>query len=120
MAFQIVDDILDYCANEAELGKEIGNDFREGKITLPVSLTYPHCSKEEKEFWQRTLIDQNQTPEDLPHALEILQKYEGLTKSYELAAAYGAMARQALGTLPPHPIKDLLCDLIDHCLQRQC
>lgn len=120
MAFQIVDDILDYCANANRLGKEAGDDFREGKITLPVILAYPHCQDDEKAFLRKTLIDHHQTPDDLPHALDLLYKRQGITKAYDLAATYSAKAHQALKTLPDHPIKDLLADLIGHSLQRQC
>lgn len=120
MAFQIVDDILDYCAHASHLGKEIGDDFREGKITLPVILAYPHCQNDEKEFLRTTLIDHHQTPEDLPRALEILEKRRGLIKAYDLAATYGEKARQALAPLPTHPIKGLLDGLIDHSLHREC
>lgn len=118
MAFQIVDDILDYCAKACQLGKEVGDDFREGKITLPVILAYPHCTEDEKQFFRRTLIDHVQNPEDLQTALEILEKRGGLKSAYDLAASYGEKARQTLVTLPSHPIKDLLEELIDQCLQR--
>ncbi|MGV8948268.1 MAG: polyprenyl synthetase family protein [Candidatus Paracaedibacter sp.] len=120
MAFQIVDDILDYCAQTNHLGKDVGDDFREGKITLPVILAYPHCLDDEKGFLKKTLIDHDQSPEDLFHALQLLHERQGIAKAYELATAYGEKARQALEPLPPHPIKDLLAGLIDHSLQRQC
>jgi octaprenyl-diphosphate synthase len=119
MAFQIVDDILDYCACGPQLGKDVGDDFREGKITLPLILAYPDCDHEEKEFLRRTLIDHDQTPDDLSVALEILEKRNGLTKAYNLAATYGERALNVLESIPSHPIKDLLVDLVDHCLQRK-
>ena len=119
MAFQIVDDILDYCAWEGELGKEIGDDFREGKVTLPVILALQSSDIMDKEFFKRTLIDHIQTPEDLPKALGILKKRNGLDKAYELASLYGDKALKCLETIPPHPIKDLLVDLVDHCLHRK-
>lgn len=120
MAFQIVDDILDYCANTSRLGKDVGDDFREGKITLPVILAYPHCQEHEKEFLRKTMIDHYQTADDLTRALDLLHKRQGISEAYDLAAAYSEKARQALKTLPEHPIKDLLARLIDHSLQRQC
>ncbi len=120
MAFQIIDDILDYCANAGCLGKEAGDDFKEGKLTLPVILAYPHCQNDEKQFFKRTLIDQRQTPEDLATAIEILHKRNGLRKAYDLAVVYGEKARQALETLPEHPIKNLLAGLIEYSLERQC
>jgi octaprenyl-diphosphate synthase len=119
MAFQIVDDILDYCAQADQLGKEVGNDFREGKITLPVILAYATCQDLEKDFFKRTLIDHHQTPEDFPTALDILEKREGFRKAYDLAAAYGDKARQALDGLPAHPIKGLLTDLVAYGLERE-
>lgn len=119
MAFQIVDDILDYCAHTNYLGKDIGDDFREGKITLPIILAYPHCQQDEKEFLKKTLIDHNQTPDDLSLALDLLHHRQGITKAYELAKAYGKKAHKALDPLPSHPIKDLLASLIDHSLERQ-
>jgi octaprenyl-diphosphate synthase len=119
MAFQIVDDILDYCANATQLGKEIGDDFREGKLTLPVILAYPRCENEEKVFFERTLIEHHQTPDDLATAIKILQKRNGLSKAYDLAATYGRKARKSLECLPNHPIKNLLADLIAYSLERQ-
>lgn len=118
MAFQIIDDILDYSANEILLGKEIGTDFREGKITLPIVLTYRECSHEEKSFFKRTLVDHNQTADDFSRVLQILQKHNGLTKSYELAKSYSQKAKESLATLSPHPIKDLLESLIEQSLKR--
>ena len=120
MAFQIVDDILDYCAHTNHLGKDVGDDFREGKITLPVILAYPDCQENEKDFLKKTLVDHDQSPDDLTLALHLLHERQGIAKAYELATAYGEKARQALETLSPHPIKDLLAGLIDHSLQRQC
>jgi octaprenyl-diphosphate synthase len=120
MSFQVVDDILDYCAKTNSLGKDVGDDFREGKITLPVILAYPHCQDDEKAFLRRTLVDHHQIPDDLPRALEILHKRQGLTKAYDLAAVYSEKARQALKSLPAHPIRDLLDGLINHSLRREC
>lgn len=119
MAFQIVDDILDYCANANQLGKEVGDDFREGKLTLPVVLAYPHCDGQERDFFKRTLMEQSQTPEDFTLALKILQRHDAFRKAYGLAATYGEKARQALGAIPAHPIKSLLADLIAYSLERR-
>lgn len=119
MAFQIIDDILDYQAHASQLGKTIGDDFREGKITLPILLTYPHCTSDEKFFWHRTLIDHQQGDTDLIKALDILQKHQGLEKAYELAKEYGQQAKESLQMIPNHPLKTHLLNLIDHCLQRQ-
>src|SRR3954467_7500110 len=69
IAFQLVDDALDYVADEATLGKTIGDDFREGKITLPVLAAFLAGDDREKAFWRRTIEVQEQTDEDLDHAM---------------------------------------------------
>lgn len=119
ISFQIIDDILDYCANEQELGKEVGNDFREGKITLPIILTYPHCTSGEKRFLEKTLIEYHQSPDDFSNILTILQKYNGLKEAYDIATQYGQNATQALQSIPDNKIKYLLISLVDYCLKRQ-
>jgi octaprenyl-diphosphate synthase len=119
ISFQIIDDILDYCANEDELGKEVGNDFKEGKITLPIILTYPHCTSEEKQFLKKTLIDHNQSPDDFSKLLQILRKYDGLKEAYDIAMQYGNHASQALHSIPEGNVKELLIELVNHCLKRQ-
>jgi octaprenyl-diphosphate synthase len=118
MAFQIVDDILDYSANAIQLGKDIGNDFQEGKITLPVILAYSQCSEIEKNFFLRTLIDHTQTSDDFEKAYTLLQEREGLSQAYDQAKAYSQKALEALASLPDHPIKSLLRDLGAYCLHR--
>ena len=120
MAFQIVDDILDYSSTDNQLGKEAGDDFREGKITLPIILAYPYCENSEKQFLKRTLVDRSQTMDDFPEILKILENRGGIRKSYDLARQYGRQALQALDHLPCHPIRDLLADLVEYCLQRHC
>lgn len=120
MTFQIVDDILDYTASTPQLGKEVGDDFREGKVTLPLILAYGHCDREEKVFFQRALIDPDQNPADFDKAFQILQNRDGFTQAYALAKEYSAKALQALSPLADHPIKEVLADLVDHCLQRTC
>jgi octaprenyl-diphosphate synthase len=118
LAFQIVDDILDYCANERALGKEVGNDFRDGKITLPIILTLPYCSEGENDFLKKTFIGHNQSIDDFNEVLKILKKYKGLEDAYALAEKYGKLSQQALVPIADHPIKDLLLQLIDYCLKR--
>ena len=68
IAFQLVDDMLDFSARQAELGKSVGDDFRDGKITLPIVLAFARGDDEERAFWRRTLEDLEQRPGDLDHA----------------------------------------------------
>lgn len=119
LAFQIIDDVLDYSAEQARLGKSIGDDFREGKITLPVILAYSRGSEAERFFWRRTLEDVEQNKDDLEKAIDILSRSNALKDSVERARHYGAIARDALGLFADHPIKNALLDVVDFTLERE-
>jgi octaprenyl-diphosphate synthase len=118
IAFQLVDDVLDYCANQQELGKTVGDDFRDGKITLPVIYAYQGGSPEEKDFWERALGGLNQKESDLNQALAYLKKQNTLKKCITVAEDYGHKARQALEIFQPGPYKNALTHLIDFCTTR--
>ncbi|SOD96016.1 polyprenyl synthetase family protein [Caenispirillum bisanense] len=118
IAFQLVDDYLDYSAKQEALGKTVGDDFREGKLTLPVILAFQRGSDEEKTFWRRCLEDLEQTPDDLPHAMALMQKHGSLTETLERARFYGEQARRALDAFPDAPVKTALRDIVDFCIER--
>ena len=118
IAFQLIDDVLDYSAKQATLGKSIGDDFKEGKITLPVILAFRRGDETERTFWRRTLEDLEQTDEDLGHAIELMTRHHALSDAVERARHYGAIARDALGIFPEGPEKAALLDLIDFCIER--
>ena len=118
IAFQLVDDVLDYSARQATLGKAIGDDFREGKITLPVILAFRRGSDGERAFWRHTLEDLEQTDEDLQKAIDLMQRHNALDDAVERARHYGSIARDALGLFPDSPEKSSLNDLIDFSIQR--
>ena len=118
VAFQLIDDMLDYSAREAELGKSVGDDFRDGKITLPVVLAYRAGSESERAFWRRTLEDQDQRDGDLARAIELLDRHGCLYAAWDRAGQYGAEARIALAPFPDCPEKRALLDAIDFCLAR--
>ncbi len=118
IAFQLIDDVLDYSAKQAELGKTIGDDFREGKITLPVILAFRRGDDEERAFWQRCLADLEQGDAELDRALELMDKHGSLTDTVHRAEHYGAVARDALGIFPDSPVKTALLDIIDFCIRR--
>jgi len=117
-AFQLVDDVLDYSSHEQTLGKAIGDDFREGKITLPVVLAFRRGDEEERGFWCRTVEDLNQQEGDLERAIDIMMSHNALSDSIERARHYGSMARDALGIFPGGPEKHALIGLIDFCIDR--
>lgn len=118
VAFQIIDDVLDYQAAEAALGKSLGDDFKEGKITLPVILAMHRGSEAERAFWQRTLGEMKQRDGDFQHALDIMRRHGTLQDSVERARHYGAIARDALGVFPPSDIKTALLDCVDFTVDR--
>ncbi len=118
IAFQLVDDALDYTAREETLGKAVGDDFREGKITLPTILAFWRGNTADREFWHRTLADRNQTENDLAHAISLLETTKALTDTIERARHYGAIARDALGIFPNGPIKDAMLEAVDFCIDR--
>ena len=118
IAFQLIDDVLDYSARQATLGKAVGDDFREGKITLPVVLAFRRGTDGERAFWRRTLEDLEQTDDDLQKAITLMQRHKALDDAVERARHYGAIARDALGLFPDGPEKAALNDLIDFSIQR--
>ncbi|MCH8237662.1 MAG: polyprenyl synthetase family protein, partial [Proteobacteria bacterium] len=85
IAFQMIDDVLDYSAKQATLGKSIGDDFKEGKITLPVILAFRRGDDEDRTFWRRTLEDLAQKEGDLEHALHMMEKHKALEDTVERA-----------------------------------
>jgi len=118
IAFQLVDDALDYSASQAELGKAVGDDFREGKITLPIILAYRRGSEKERKFWRRTLEEMDQRDGDLEEAMELLQRHGTLKDTVERARHYGAIARDALGIFPESEDKDALVEANDFSIER--
>ena len=118
VVFQLIDDVLDYQADQEKLGKTVGDDFREGKITLPVILAFRRGDEEERTFWRRTLEDLEQTDDDLEHAIKLMHKHSSLSDSIDRARHYGAIARDALGIFKDCPQKRALIGLIEFCIQR--
>jgi len=117
-AFQLVDDALDYGGSSADLGKDVGDDFREGKITLPVVLALARGSDADREFWKRCLESDDVADGDLEQAIELLQKYDALAETVERAKTYGSNALKALETLPAGPHNDALADAVAFCISR--
>jgi octaprenyl-diphosphate synthase len=119
IAFQLVDDALDYGGTSADLGKNVGDDFREGKITLPVVLSFRRGTDEERAFWRRTLERQEiEEPRDLDAAIAIMRRHRALEDTIERARHYGAMAKDALALFPNAPMKQALLEAVDFCIAR--
>ncbi len=118
IAFQLVDDALDYAAREAVLGKTIGDDFREGKVTLPVVLAFRRGTAPEREFWRRCIEAGEQEGGDLERAVDLIRRHGALDDTVERARHYGAMARDALGLFPDGEVKRALDQVINFCIER--
>ena len=118
IAFQLVDDALDYAGDSARLGKSVGDDFREGKITLPIILSFRRGSPEERTFWKRTLADGEVGDGDLEHAIQLMKKHKAIEATLERARTYGSMARDALGLFRDGPARKALLDAVTFCIAR--
>jgi octaprenyl-diphosphate synthase len=118
IAFQLIDDALDYGGSSAKLGKNVGDDFREGKITLPVVLSFRRGATQEREFWRRTLSKGEVADGDLEFALAMMKKHRALEDTIERARHYGAMARNALELFAASPWKRALRDAVDFVIGR--
>ncbi|MDP2620350.1 MAG: polyprenyl synthetase family protein [Hyphomicrobiales bacterium] len=118
IAFQLIDDALDYSGEEGKLGKALGDDFREGKITLPVVLSYRRGNETERAFWRRTLQEGALKNGDLEQAIAIMRRHGAIKDTVERAGHYGAMARDALAIFPESAHKAALLESVDFCISR--
>jgi octaprenyl-diphosphate synthase len=118
IAFQLVDDALDYGGKAAKLGKNVGDDFREGKITLPVVLSFRRGSESERAFWRRALEQGNSTEADLEQAIALMARHRALEDTVQRARHYGAIAKDALALFPGSPMKEALEEAVEFCIAR--
>ena len=118
IAFQLVDDALDYGGKSAKLGKNVGDDFREGKITLPVVLSFRRGSEPERTFWKRALAAGDIRDGDLEEAIALMRRHRALDDTIERARHYGAMAHDALALFPSGDMKDALLETVEFCIGR--
>ena len=118
IAFQLIDDALDYGGIASKLGKNTGDDFREGKITLPVVLSYRRGTDDERAFWKRALEDGNHGEAELAEAMAIMKKHRAIEDTIERARHYGAMARDALAIYADSPMKRAMLESVDFCISR--
>lgn len=118
IAFQIADDVLDYNAEKQKLGKTIGDDFREGKMTAPVILAYQQATPEERDFWTRTIARREQKDGDLEQALAIFERTNALKKGMAYAEHFAELAHKALMNAPANRLRDCLEDVLRFSVQR--
>lgn len=119
MAFQVVDDALDYQATQEEIGKAIGDDFREGKVTLPVIFAYARANDTERAFWQQALESGEDIAADtLRRAKELMVKHDAFTQTMEVAVAYAQAACTAIAPLPDSQSKQALLEAAHFAVMR--
>jgi octaprenyl-diphosphate synthase len=118
VAFQIVDDLLDYGGSSAAIGKNTGDDFRERKLTLPVIKAVAQASDEERSFWVRVIEKGDQQDGDLDRALQIMDRHGAMAAARADALRYADQARLALSVLPDDPLRGMLEDLADFVVSR--
>lgn len=119
IAFQIIDDALDYSAKQEKLGKSVGDDFKERKVTLPVILSYTNANAEEKAFWSRTIEGGRQEARDVAIAVSYVEKSGAIEESIKVAKSYTDEARKSILFMDEGPIRDSLVGLLDFVLDRE-
>ena len=118
MSFQLIDDAIDYSSSNITLGKNIGDDFKGGKITLPIILAYLRSNKAEKEFWKKTIVHLKQEKDDFHHAINIIKKYDCIADTIERARHFANIAIDSLGSFKDNKYKTGLINLIQSSLNR--
>ena len=119
MAFQLIDDALDYSADVAELGKTIGDDFREGKLTYPVLIALANGDAAETEFWSRTIGEGQQDDTDLATALSLIGRHGAINRTIARAQGFTETAVQALSAFPPSELRDVMQDVARYTTARR-
>jgi octaprenyl-diphosphate synthase len=118
IAFQLIDDALDYNADEETLGKKVGDDFREGKITLPVIIAYNNGNDKEKAFWQRTINERVQENGDLEEARFLMNKHDTINQTTAMAKRYCTKATQALVLVEGSLAREAMLEMAAFCASR--
>ncbi|HEX3942969.1 MAG TPA: polyprenyl synthetase family protein, partial [Rhizomicrobium sp.] len=118
IAFQLIDDALDYSGRQAQMGKSIGDDFREAKVTLPVIVAYERAEEGAKDFWRRTIEDGAQHEGDLKRAIGYVDETGAIEETQALARRHADEAIAALEAVPAHDIREALVAVAEFCVDR--
>jgi octaprenyl-diphosphate synthase len=118
VAYQLIDDMLDFSARQTELGKTVGDDFRDGKITLPIVIAFARGDAEERAFWRRTLESGEQETGDLDRAVRILERRGALAETLARARAYAGAAIDALDRFADSPLRRALVEAAAFATER--
>ena len=118
IAFQLSDDVIDYASDSETMGKGVGDDFRDGKMTLPVILAYARGNDEERAFWRSAIGGERISDDDLAHAIQLLKQTEALADTIERARHYGRRAIDALALFPGSKAKSALTEAAEFAVAR--
>ena len=118
IAFQLVDDVIDYASDSETMGKGVGDDFRDGKMTLPVILAYARGSTDERAFWKAAVSGERISDEDLSQAIALMRSTEALSDTVDRARHYGRRAIDALGPFPSGKAKSALTEAVEFAISR--
>ena len=118
ISYQLVDDALDYLPDNKILGKSIGDDFKDGKISYPIIVSWENGTDTERKFWKRAIKDLNQNSEDFEKALNLINKYNGIKKTYELAKVHSQNAIKSLSIFENSEDKESLIEVAEFSLKR--
>ena len=118
IAFQLIDDVIDYSSDTATMGKGVGDDFRDGKMTLPLILAYARGSAKERSFWEAAVAGERISDDDLAQAIALMRSSEALSDTIDRARLYGRRAIDALGPFPAGKAKAALTDAVEFAVAR--
>ena len=118
IAFQLPDDVIDYASDTETMGKGVGDDFRDGKMTLPVILAYARGSDEDRKFWRAAISGERIGEEDLAHATALLHSTDALSDTIERARHYGRRAIDALANFPASKAKSAMTEAVEFAIRR--
>jgi octaprenyl-diphosphate synthase len=118
IAFQLTDDAIDYSSDEETMGKGVGDDFRDGKMTLPVILAYARGSEADRAFWRAAITGDRIADDDLAHAIRLLQSSEAVADTVERARQYARRAIDALARFPASKAKAALTEAAEFAVAR--
>lgn len=119
IAFQLADDAIDYASESAEMGKDQGDDFREGKMTLPVILAYSRGSEDERKFWREAISGRSNGPDDLAHAIRLIEQHDAVLATRERARHYAQRAIDAIAGFPASEAKAAMVEAAEFAVARR-
>ncbi len=119
IAFQLVDDAMDYDSSTFEMGKGKGDDFREGKMTLPVILAYARGTEEERRFWKDAIAGHRTSDEDLAHAVELIGRHDAVNATRERARHFAQRAINAIAMFPASPARAAMAEAAEFAVARR-